>query len=139
MDSIEDLSSMAVATSTDLLPFTALTTADTLTPPMLIRIIKRRRGLQRLSLDSQAPPDRLSHDYRNDDDRELLEQDYRSQPEPTKRESSEAAAEPVSAQPSTLFIFKDGHQQEISNYAIVGSTLYDLSEGPVEKGAACRS
>jgi hypothetical protein len=43
MDSIEDLSSMAVVTSTDLLPFTALTTADTLTPPMLIRIITTER------------------------------------------------------------------------------------------------
>jgi hypothetical protein len=32
-----------------------------------------------------------------------------------------------------LLIFKDGHQQEISNYAIVGSTLYDLSEGRSKK------
>jgi hypothetical protein len=28
-----------------------------------------------------------------------------------------------------LLIFKDGHQAEVENYAIVGDTLYDLSEG----------
>jgi len=26
-------------------------------------------------------------------------------------------------------VFKDGHQLEVENYAIVGSTLYDLTEG----------
>lgn len=35
----------------------------------------------------------------------------------------------VSDQPSTVLIFKDGHQLEIHNYAIVGTTLYDLSDG----------
>ena len=84
------------------------------------------------SADSQAPPADYRNEYRNDDDRELLDQDYRSQPSRPK-ESSEAGGEPVAAQPSTLLIFKDGHQQEISNYAIVGSTLYDLSEGRSKK------
>lgn len=32
-------------------------------------------------------------------------------------------------QPQTVLVFKDGHQVEVENYAIVGSTLYDLSEG----------
>jgi hypothetical protein len=40
------------------------------------------------------------------------------------------ASEPiVVAQPSTILIFKDGHQQEVSNYAIVGSNLFDLTPG----------
>ncbi|MFZ0285562.1 MAG: hypothetical protein WAL32_10045 [Terriglobales bacterium] len=29
----------------------------------------------------------------------------------------------------TVLVFKDGHQLEVENYAIVGSTLYDLTEG----------
>jgi hypothetical protein len=36
---------------------------------------------------------------------------------------------PAPDQPKTLLVFKDGHQSEVENYAIVGDTLYDLSEG----------
>ena len=35
----------------------------------------------------------------------------------------------VIAQPSTILIFKDGHKQDVSNYAIVGSNLFDLTPG----------
>jgi hypothetical protein len=28
-----------------------------------------------------------------------------------------------------VLVFKDGHQVEVSNYAIVGNTLYDLTGG----------
>jgi hypothetical protein len=38
-------------------------------------------------------------------------------------------ATPTPSQPQTLLVFKDGHQLEVENYAIVGSTLYDLTEG----------
>jgi len=38
-------------------------------------------------------------------------------------------------QPETVLVFKDGHQLEIGNYAIVGSTLYDLSDGHHRKVA----
>ena len=48
---------------------------------------------------------------------------------------SEAAVAPSAepAQPETVLIFKDGHQLEVENYAIVGSTLYDLTEGRKHK------
>jgi len=46
----------------------------------------------------------------------------------------EASSEPSmppdpapTAQPETVLVFKDGHQQEVGNYAIVGDTLYDLT------------
>ncbi len=44
---------------------------------------------------------------------------------------AEASPEPAeaSAQAETVLIFKDGHQAEVANYAIVGNTLYDLSDG----------
>ncbi len=40
-----------------------------------------------------------------------------------------AAATPVADQPVTVLVFKDGRQVEVANYAIIGSTLYDLTEG----------
>jgi hypothetical protein len=85
------------------------------------------------SADSQVPPADYREDYRSDDDRQLLDQDYRAEPTRPMKQAPQRSPEPVSAQPSTLLIFKDGHQQEISNYAIVGSTLYDLSEGRSKK------
>lgn len=47
-----------------------------------------------------------------------------SQPEPA-----------IAVQPSTTLIFKDGHKQEVSNYAIVGGNLYDLTPGRRQKVA----
>jgi len=45
------------------------------------------------------------------------------------------AQEPVVALQPTILIFKDGHKQQISNYAIVGSNLYDLTPGRRQKVA----
>jgi hypothetical protein len=39
----------------------------------------------------------------------------------------------VANQPQTVLVFKDGHQASVDNYAIVGSTLYDLSGGKRHK------
>jgi len=41
--------------------------------------------------------------------------------------------EPVANQPDTTVVFKDGHSIEVSNYAIIGSTLYDLTPGHPRK------
>jgi hypothetical protein len=40
---------------------------------------------------------------------------------------------PVADQPQTVLVFKDGHQLEVQNYAVVGSTLYDLTPGHYRK------
>ena len=48
--------------------------------------------------------------------------------EPQVQPVSEPAPE-VANQPPTVLIFKDGHQAKVDNYAIVGSTLYDLTGG----------
>ena len=47
----------------------------------------------------------------------------------------EEPAEPAANQPQTVLVFKDGHQAAVGNYAIVGGTLYDLSEGRTKKVA----
>src|SRR5580658_6903317 len=41
--------------------------------------------------------------------------------------------EPVTAQPPTVLVFKDGHQSDVLNYAIVGDTLFDLAAGRTRK------
>ncbi len=41
--------------------------------------------------------------------------------------------EPVAAQPATVLVFKDGHQSDVLNYAIVGDTLFDFEEGRTRK------
>jgi len=42
-------------------------------------------------------------------------------------------AAPETPQPTTVLVFKDGHQMEVGNYAIVGQALYDLSPGRPRK------
>jgi len=54
-----------------------------------------------------------------------------TEPEPAPVES-EAAVEPSAP---TLLVFKDGHQLEVENYAIVGQTLFDLTPGHRRKVA----
>jgi hypothetical protein len=44
-------------------------------------------------------------------------------PQPAKEDNS----------PKTVFIFKDGHQIETKNFAIVGQTLYDFSNTGLKK------
>ncbi len=41
--------------------------------------------------------------------------------------------EPESPPDPTTLVFKDGHQMEVGNYAIVGQTLYDLTPGHPRK------
>jgi len=50
------------------------------------------------------------------------------EPEPA-HEASQEPPTPAADQPETLLIFKDGRQLEVRNYAIVGDTLVDLTDG----------
>ena len=40
---------------------------------------------------------------------------------------------PIVPQPSTVIVFRDGHQTELQNYAIVGDTLFDLTDNLTHK------
>ncbi len=57
---------------------------------------------------------------------------YSAQGQPTDPAGQDDSAS-ASDQPQTVLVFKDGHQVEVANYAIVGSTLYDLSSGHRQK------
>lgn len=80
--------------------------------------------------DQPADDVRATRDYA---DRRELNDDYRAEITPPREQQPQASTEPVPAQPNTVLIFKDGHQLEVANYAIVGSTLYDLSDGRSKK------
>ena len=58
--------------------------------------------------------------------RESSYADQGTQPRP-------ASSQPAQPQPESVLVFRDGHRQEVSNYAIVGDTLYDLSSGRPHK------
>lgn len=60
--------------------------------------------------------------------------DYRAELDAIQTQAP-APAQPVADQPETVLIFKDGHKVEVQNYAIVGKTLYDLSDGRTRKMA----
>lgn len=64
------------------------------------------------------------------------------QPQPAPATASAPVATPsaqptelerIVAQPNTVLVFKDGHQSEVQNYAIVSNTLFDVSEGRTHK------
>ena len=56
-----------------------------------------------------------------------------TQPEPATDSGAQPEATPAPDQPQTVLVFKDGHQLEVANYAIVGNTLYDLTGGRRQK------
>ena len=53
--------------------------------------------------------------------------------DPSAKPTPSEPEEPVTAQPSTVLIFKDGHQSDVINYAIVGDTLFDFGAGRTHK------
>ena len=81
----------------------------------------RRRSPRRVSRTASAsstgPPTADSYDAA-----------VRSAPPPAASET-----DPPVSQPATVLVFKDGRRLEIENYAIVGNTLYDLSDGARRK------
>jgi len=49
------------------------------------------------------------------------------------RPAPDEPEQPVTAQPSTVLVFKDGHHSDVLNYAIVGDTLFDFDAGRTHK------
>jgi len=59
--------------------------------------------------------------------------DFASRADTSAKPTPSEPEEPVTAQPSTVLIFKDGHQSDVVNYAIVGDTLFDFGTGRTHK------
>jgi hypothetical protein len=56
-------------------------------------------------------------------------------PTPHAMADSQADPEDEPPQPPTTLVFKDGHEMEVGNYAIVGETLFDLTPGHARRVA----
>ena len=82
-------------------------------------IFDRRASEQSSAAVEAAYADRLRAERIRDDER------VTPAPEP----AVPPAATAVEDQPQTVLVFKDGHQLEVQNYAIVGSMLFDLTPG----------
>jgi hypothetical protein len=54
-------------------------------------------------------------------------------PHAAQAENSAPAPQSQPVQPLTVLVFKDGHKLEVENYAIVGTTLFDLTPGHPRK------
>jgi hypothetical protein len=63
------------------------------------------------------------------DEAQYAERARREEPEAAPQPAAQAEPEPVADQPQTVLVFKDGHEVEVQNYAVVGSMLYDLTAG----------
>ncbi len=70
-----------------------------------------------------------------DEQRMLQEQDAYSQPAygPPSRAAMQTSREQAPADPPTVLVYRDQHQREIQNYAIVGQTLWSFSPQRTEK------
>ena len=81
--------------------------------------LAHERDTIRKSGDHFADPQQSGHSTRQASASRPAEAD----PQPAKEDNS----------PATVFIFKDGHQIETHNFAIVGQTLYDFSNTGLKK------
>jgi hypothetical protein len=67
------------------------------------------------------------------DSRERSQQQPADQKSPDNTKAEFSMVPPEDKSPATVFIFKDGHQLETKNYAIMGGTLFDFSGKLVKK------
>jgi hypothetical protein len=87
--------------------------------------------------EEEVAPDQVEDQYnggptifdRRGPGSEAYAEPRRSAEPPVETAAASVPDIPAADQPKTVLIFKDGHQSEVENYAIVGDTLYDLSEG----------
>jgi len=69
-------------------------------------------------------------------DQETRSRDRAPEPEPKPapaHKTDKPADPPADKTPATVFIFKDGHQLETRNYAIMGQTIFDFSGKTLRK------
>jgi hypothetical protein len=76
--------------------------------------------------------DNRRDDYRTPD-WHAREEQAEPQSDRDDQNADEHKQDTVADEVSTILVFKDGHQVEVRNYAIVGATLFDLSDGRTRK------
>jgi hypothetical protein len=79
---------------------------------------------------------RYGEHYTDSRERQRQPQEERksdSQSQPGEDSDAQAVPPVEDKTPATVFIFKDGHQLETKNYAIMGGTLFDFSSKTLKK------
>ena len=82
--------------------------------------------------DRRGPGTRAQNDYQAENRKSAVSRPPAPTPPAQEEPATVAMKTPepaIALQPATILIFKDGHRQEVGNYAIVGSYLYDLTPG----------
>lgn len=74
---------------------------------------------------------RAQAEAQSDEERKAEEQ--RQQDKRAQEEKSRSEEKPADQEPATVLVFKDGHHQDVSSYAITGDALYDLGQGRARK------
>jgi hypothetical protein len=87
--------------------------------------------------DAMTSQDNSRYGQHYMDSRERSQQEpapeQRSKPDEASPKAEFSMIPPEDKTPATVFIFKDGHQLETKNYAIMGGTLFDFSGKLVKK------
>jgi hypothetical protein len=76
---------------------------------------------------------RYGEHYMDSRERSQQQESAANQKSPDNTKAEFSMIPPEDKTPATVFIFKDGHQLETKNYAIMGSTLFDFSGKLVKK------
>ena len=84
--------------------------------------------------DRRGSGERARNDYADDPPAPMAKHLHHPEarkeaPDPPDDPPPAASAVTVANQPNTILVFRDGHKQEVSNYAIVGANLFDLTPG----------
>jgi len=82
-------------------------------------------------------------DYREDErrraraygqsDQERQPEEQRQREQRVQAEKAKSEEKPEQPEPATVLVFKDGHRQDVSSYAISGDVIYDLAQGRARK------
>ena len=74
---------------------------------------------------------RLMRQEQEDGDQDSYAPRSATRGEPSRNSGEEKQASPLL--PATILVFRDAHQQEVGNYAIVGQTLWNFAPGRTQK------
>jgi hypothetical protein len=89
---------------------------------------ERNRAIANQMNEQSLEEQRMLRQEEADHDRDLY---ARSDPAPRRASGSEPQGAAI--MPATVLVFRDQHQKEIQNYAIVGQTLWNFVPGHTEK------
>ena len=64
---------------------------------------------------------------------ERVAEEQRDRDKRAEDEKSKSKEKPEDQEPAIVLVYKDGHHQDVSGYAITGEVLYDLGQGRAKK------